>query len=91
MSDSDDLDDIEMKDLDLDHGPFDFYLTWEEKTKDLDATAILINELGHMVDAVYYNKLQLEKGNFLTHSGDNTQQEKFDGFDEKITMDIKGL
>ena len=53
---------------------------------DLDATVIMIDDLGSIVDAVYYNKLVSDCGG-INHSGDNRDGAK-DGFDELIKIEL---
>ena len=56
---------------------------------DLDATVVLISELGATVDAVYYNQLESECG-AIHHSGDQ-RDGSVDGFDEMITIDTSKI
>ena len=49
-----------------------FNVKWDlftSKSVDLDATVVMINEYGSIVDAVYYNKLKSDCGT-INHSGD---------------------
>jgi len=48
-------------------------LSWDffcGETVDLDATVVMIDEMGVIKDAVFYNKLNSDCG-AITHSGDN--------------------
>ena len=55
------------------YGPnIDICLSWDffgGNKVDLDATCVMIDETGHTVDAVYYNKLNSDC-NALRHHGD---------------------
>ena len=53
---------------------------------DLDATVVLINDVGSIADAVFYNQLVSKCGG-ITHSGDCKDGKK-DGFDEIIKIDL---
>ena len=53
---------------------------------DLDATVVLINDVGSIADAVFYNQLVSKCGG-ITHSGDCKDGKK-DGFDEIIIIDL---
>ena len=53
---------------------------------DLDATVVMLDDLGQIVDAVYYNKLVSDCGG-LVHSGDNRDGAQ-DGFDELIKINL---
>lgn len=59
------------------------------KKVDLDATIVMINEMGQTTDAVFYNKLISDDG-AIQHSGDNRDGVQ-DGFDEMITIDLTKL
>ena len=56
---------------------------------DLDATVVLLNDLGQIVDAVFYNNLVSKCGSVI-HSGDNKDGRK-DGFDEIVSVDFLKL
>jgi tellurium resistance protein TerD len=56
------------------------------KKVDLDATVVIVNEMGHTTDAVFYNKLGSDDG-AIQHSGDQTDGTK-EGYDEVITIDL---
>jgi tellurium resistance protein TerZ len=56
---------------------------------DLDATVVMLNELGATIDAVYYNQLSSECGS-ITHSGDQ-REGGLDGYDELITIDLSRI
>ena len=48
-------------------------LSWDffdDEPIDLDATVVMIDEMGSIKDAVFYNKLNSDCG-AITHSGDN--------------------
>ena len=48
-------------------------LSWDffgDETVDLDATVVLIDDMGTVKDSVFYNKLRSDCG-AVTHSGDN--------------------
>ena len=49
---------------------------------DLDATVVMINDIGVIKDAVYYNKLESDCKS-IVHSGDNKDGMK-EGYDELI-------
>ena len=53
---------------------------------DLDATVVMIDEIGKVVDACYYNK-QRSDCNSVIHSGDQTTGEN-EGMDETITVNL---
>ena len=64
-------------------------LSWDVTQKDnlfidLDASAVLFNQTGVLLDAVYYNQLQT-KDNSMIHSGDN-KSGVGEGDDESITI-----
>lgn len=56
---------------------------------DLDATVVMMNETGGVIDAVYYNQIQSECGSII-HSGDQRDGTQ-DGFDEFITIDTSKI
>ena len=49
----------------------------------------MIDEVGNVVDAVYYNKHQSDNG-ALVHSGDNISGDK-QGYDETITINLPAI
>lgn len=49
----------------------------------------IVNEMGHTIDAVYYNKLQSDC-QAIVHSGDQRDGTK-EGYDEVITIDLSKL
>ena len=53
---------------------------------DLDATVVMIDEVGKIADACYYNK-QRSDCNSIVHSGDQVSGEK-EGYDETITVNL---
>ena len=53
---------------------------------DLDATVVLIDEVGKVADACYYNK-QRSDCNSVVHSGDQVTGDK-EGYDESITVNL---
>ena len=53
---------------------------------DLDATIVMINDIGDIVDAVYYNKLRSDCGS-IVHSGDQRDGTK-EGYDEVISINL---
>jgi tellurium resistance protein TerZ len=55
---------------------------------DIDLQAVVVDERGHVIDAVYYNNLKALKS--ITHSGDETTGEKT-GFDEIIWVTLGRL
>ena len=59
------------------------------KKIDLDATVVIINEMGQTIDAVYYNKL-ISDCQAIKHSGDERDGVK-EGYDEIITIDLVKL
>ena len=59
------------------------------KKVDLDATVMVVNEMGHTIDAVYYNKLESDD-KAIQHSGDSKDGVK-EGYDEVITIDLNKL
>ena len=64
-------------------------LKWEfcDEVIDLDATIVMIDDVGNIVDAVYYNKLVSDCGS-IVHSGDNEDGTGVAGFDEFITVHL---
>ena len=56
---------------------------------DLDASAVMFDNLGVVQDAAYYNNLSVF-GGAVTHSGDSTDGAG-DGFDETISFDVDKL
>ena len=69
--------------------PLEVGLSWDffGDAIDLDATVVLINDVGSIADAVYYNQL-VSKCGAISHSGDN-QDGKKDGYDEVIRIDLQ--
>ena len=55
-------------------------------TPDIDITVVMIDMMGKIVDAVYYNKL-VSDCKSIRHSGDN-KDGKLPGFDEVITINL---
>jgi tellurium resistance protein TerZ len=53
---------------------------------DLDVTVVMIDEVGKVADACYYNK-QRSDCNSVVHSGDQVTGDK-EGFDETITINL---
>ena len=53
---------------------------------DVDITVVMIDMMGKIVDAVYYNKL-VSDCKSIRHSGDN-KDGKLPGFDEVITINL---
>jgi tellurium resistance protein TerZ len=53
---------------------------------DLDGSVVIVNEMGHTIDAVFYNKLTSDC-NAIVHSGDQRDGTK-EGYDEVITIDL---
>ena len=76
----------------LGSSPIQIGLKWDffggEKV-DLDATIVMINELGGTLDAVYYNQLTSECST-ITHSGDQRDGTQ-DGYDELISIDTNKI
>lgn len=68
--------------------PLEIGLQWDFMGDeiDLDATVVLINDVGSIADAVYYNQL-VSKCGAITHSGD-CKDGKTEGFDELIKIDL---
>ena len=68
--------------------PLEIGLSWDFSGDaiDLDATVVLINDVGSIADAVFYNQLVSKCGG-ITHSGDCKDGKK-DGFDEIIKIDL---
>eukprot|EP00928_Gymnodinium_smaydae_P088118 TRINITY_DN72260_c0_g1_i1.p1 TRINITY_DN72260_c0_g1~~TRINITY_DN72260_c0_g1_i1.p1 ORF type:complete len:443 (-),score=67.43 TRINITY_DN72260_c0_g1_i1:353-1636(-) len=63
-------------------------ISWDESPEgnvDVDLQAVIIDEKGQVVDAVYYNNLKALK--CVTHSGDETTGEKT-GLDEMIWVSV---
>ena len=58
------------------------------ETVDLDAQCLLLNDIGEIADAIYYNQLESKFGN-VTHSGDSLGEG--DNFDEIITLQLNTL
>jgi tellurium resistance protein TerZ len=56
---------------------------------DLDASALLFDESGRLVDQVWFQQLQSRDGS-LRHTGDNTTGEG-DGDDESIVVELAGV
>lgn len=66
-----------------------FGLSWDffgGKAVDLDASILMLDDFGSMVDAVYYNKTVSDFGS-IVHSGDN-RDGTGDGDDECITVNF---
>lgn len=63
-------------------------LSWDffGEAVDLDATIVMIDDVGNIMDAVYYNKLKSDCGS-ITHSGDHRDGQK-EGPDEQILIDL---
>ena len=60
-------------------------LAWDfhnQNRIDLDASLVMLDEMGSVVDAVYYNKLFSDNG-AIYHSGDQ-RDGTAEGYDEKI-------
>jgi len=77
----------------FDKKPIRVCLKWDcaeikylNETYDLDATIVMIDEIGEIKDAVFYNELNSKCGSII-HSGDN-KDGKNDGYDEIITIDL---
>jgi tellurium resistance protein TerZ len=68
--------------------PLEIGLSWDfiGDEIDLDATVVLINDVGSIADAVYYNQL-VSKCGAITHSGDCKDGKK-DGFNELVKIDL---
>lgn len=86
----------ESQELARQSGTIEVGLSWDlipgSAIVDLDASAVLFNSTGTLVDAVYYNQLSALNGAVM-HSGDCKRGEK-EGFDEiiKISLDdVKGV
>jgi len=63
-------------------------ISWDhphQRTMDLDLQAVIVDEGGHIIDAVYYNNLKALK--CITHSGDEQTGEK-EGFDETVWVSL---
>ena len=56
---------------------------------DLDATVVMIDEMGQIFDAVYFNKLQSDC-KAVRHHGDSKSGET-EGYDEVISIDFSQL
>jgi len=64
-------------------------LSWDKVRNpvDLDLQAVVVDDRGNIIDAVYYNRLQaMDKG--LTHSGDELSGD-VEGFDECIWVNFQ--
>lgn len=64
-------------------------LSWDmlpSKKVDLDASCVLFDDIGNVVDSVYYNQLKTADASVL-HSGDCRTGE-LEGDDEQITIDL---
>ena len=60
-------------------------LSWDffgDEKVDLDGTVVMIDDIGNIVDAVYYNKLKSDCGAII-HTGDQQDGTK-EGYDESI-------
>ena len=69
--------------------PLEIGLMWDFENDvevDLDATVVMIDEVGNIKDAVFYNKMHSDCGS-ITHSGDSKDGKK-DGYDEIITIHL---
>ena len=58
---------------------------FEGDSIDLDATIVMIDDVGNIKDAVFYNKLTSDCG-AIVHSGDN-QEGREDDYGELVTID----
>jgi stress response protein SCP2 len=70
--------------------PLEIGLMWDFENDvevDLDATVVMIDEVGNIKDAVFYNKMQSDCGSIM-HSGDSKDGKK-DGYDEIITINLE--
>jgi len=66
-------------------------ISWDHggsSTVDVDLQAVVVNNQGTIIDAVYFNNMKALK--CITHSGDETTGEK-DGFDEMIWVGLSKL
>jgi tellurium resistance protein TerZ len=61
----------------------------EEKEIDLDASVLLFDEQGNVIDTVWFRQLSSRDGS-IKHSGDN-RTGKGDGDDERIYVDLESL
>lgn len=61
----------------------------EEKSIDLDASVLLFDEQGTVIDTVWFRQLSSRDGS-IKHSGDNTTG-KGEGDDERIYVDLNAL
>ena len=70
------------------NGEIKFGLKWDLTSQkvDLDATIVMIDELGEIVDAVYYNQLKSKCG-AVKHSGDQSDGADA-GYDEVLTVNL---
>lgn len=68
-------------------------LSWDftdsSAPQDLDSSCVIFDQVGNILDAVFFNKLQSEDGS-VTHSGDSKTGEG-EGDDETITVEIPKL
>ena len=53
---------------------------------DIDASVVMVDDLGSIIDCVYYNKLESDCGS-INHSGDQ-RDGSADGYDETIQINL---
>lgn len=61
-----------------------------EEPIDLDASAVVFDENGVALEAVFFNNLESE-GGYMRHSGDNTTGEDQGDDDEHIVLDLRNV
>jgi tellurium resistance protein TerZ len=73
------------------HGFLGFGSGTQEVDVDLDASCLLFNKSGRLVDQVWFEQLQSQCGSVIHSGDDETGSGNADAENERITVDLQGL